>query len=174
MLNGLGEPLRHARKGWNFMMPHAIASNKAGTYRVAMPRLPWLRCYALLHLPSHVSSDEFRLLHFSGHPKMQRVEPQIALPRRLGMHTHTQTHTCTAWNRLLAIPLYLNLPAILATGSTKVQTNMLEQDLQEHMHTSSASSSPFVTLLFICYSCNMNIVIKYYMCKCIIYIYYTM
>ena len=69
-------------------------------------------------------------------------------------HTHTQTHTCTAWNWLLAIPLYLNLPAILATGSTKVQTNMLEQDLQEHMHTSSASSSPFVTLLFICYSCN--------------------
>lgn len=139
-------------------MPHAIASNKAGTYRVAMPRLPWLRCYALLHLPSHVSSDEFRLLHFSGHPKMQRVEPQIALPRRLGMHTHTNTHMHSM--ELIAIPLYLTLPAILATGSTKVQTNMLEQDLQEHMHTSSASSSPFVTLLFICYSCNMNIVNK--------------
>ena len=73
-------------------------------------------------------------------------------------HTHTNTHMHST--ELIAIPLYLNLPAILATGSTKVQTNMLEQDLQEHMHTSSASSSPFVTLLFICYSCNMNIVNK--------------
>lgn len=75
---------------------------------------------------------------------MQRVEPQIALPRRLGMHTHTDTHMHSM--ELIAIPLYLNLPAILATGSTKVQTNMLEQDLQDHMHTIAYFFRKFVTI----------------------------
>ena len=47
---------------------------------------------------------------------------------------------------LIAIPLYLNLPAILATGPTKVQTNMLEQDLQDHMHTIAYFFRKFVTI----------------------------